>query len=103
MRSFDGLDVQVAHTIMLADGRIPRVRQRTRALVAEPGHVVLVPAARAKTNKKKTTAKVSRYDTHARGSGGGAHSVLRNSTQGTTANVKPNTLTYYSQRCRMPR
>lgn len=46
VRSFDGLDVQVAHTIVLPDGRVPRVRERTRALIAEPGHIVLVPAVR---------------------------------------------------------
>lgn len=43
VRALDGLDVQVAHAIVLADGGVARVGQRARALVAEARHVVLVP------------------------------------------------------------
>ena len=49
MGALDGLDVQVANAIVLADCRVARVRQRAGALVAQTGHVVLVPA------KKKNT------------------------------------------------
>lgn len=42
MGSFDGLDVQVANTIVLADRRVAGVRQRAGALVAQPGDVILV-------------------------------------------------------------
>lgn len=44
VRALDGLDVQVAYAVMFADGGVAGVRQGAGALVAEPGHVVLVPA-----------------------------------------------------------
>lgn len=43
MRTLDGLDVQVANAIVLADGGVARVGQRAGALVAEARHIVFVP------------------------------------------------------------
>ena len=40
----DGLDVEIADSLLLLDGRVVGVRQRTRLTVAETGHVVLVLA-----------------------------------------------------------
>lgn len=57
MSSFDGLDVQVANTIVLADRRVSRVRQRAGALVAQPGDVVLVSR---KIRQAKPTRAIDR-------------------------------------------
>lgn len=38
----DRLDVEVAHTVVLADGGVARIGERARALVAQPGNVVFI-------------------------------------------------------------
>lgn len=43
MCTLDGLDVEVADTFMLTNGRVAGVRQRTRGPIAESCHVVLIP------------------------------------------------------------
>ena len=53
MGALDGLDVQVANAIVLADRRVARVGQGAGALVAQPGDVVLVPANAMRQDNNK--------------------------------------------------
>lgn len=44
VRTLYGLDVQVAAAAILADGGVPAVGQWTGAAVAQPSHIVIIPA-----------------------------------------------------------
>lgn len=59
MGALDGLDVQVAHSIVLTNSGIPRVGQWARALVAEAGHVVFISVSSGKRENRGSYVRVN--------------------------------------------